>query len=57
MENIGIIIMSGILVILFVLFGIGTIAEFSRMSDEPYDSTENKGGVLALKKFFDKILG
>jgi hypothetical protein len=57
MENLDLIIFSGILVLLFILFGIGTLAEFSRMSNETFDAEKNKGGVETLKKFIGKFLG
>ena len=56
MENLDIIIFSVILVVLFIIFGIGTIAEFGRMSNEPYDAAKDKGGVETLKNFIGKIL-
>ncbi len=56
MENLDLIIFSIILVVLFILFGIGTIAEFNRMSSEPYDKEKDKGGIVALKNFIGKIL-
>lgn len=57
MENLDLIIFSVILVLLFILFAIGTIAEFSRMSNEPFDPKKNEGGVMTLKKFIGKFLG
>jgi hypothetical protein len=56
MENLDMIIFSIILVVLFVLVGIGTLAEFNRMSNEPYDAEKDKGGILSLKKFIGKFL-
>lgn len=56
MENLDLIIFSAILVVLFILFGIGTIAEFNRMSTEKFDKDKNKGGVMNLKNFIGKIL-
>lgn len=55
MENLDLIIFSIILVVLFILFGIGTIAQFSRMSNEEFDKDKNKGGVVNLKNFIGKI--
>ncbi len=55
MENLDLIIFSAILVVLFILFGIGTIAQFSRMSKEEFDKDKNKGGVMTLKNFIGKI--
>ncbi len=57
MENLDLIIFSVILIILFVLFIIGTLIEFNRMSNEPYDAEKDKGGVLSLKNFIAKFLG
>jgi hypothetical protein len=56
MENLDLIIFSIILVVLFILFGIGTIAEFNRMSNEPFDAEKDKGGIVSLKNFTGKIL-
>jgi hypothetical protein len=56
-ENLDFIIFSGILVVLFILFGISTVAEFNRMSTENFDSKKNKGGVESLKNFVGKIFG
>jgi hypothetical protein len=56
MENLDLIIFSIVLVVLFVLLGIGTIAEFSRMGREPYDENKDKGGIMTLKNFIGKIL-
>lgn len=56
MENLDLIIFSIILVVLFIIFGIGTLAEFSRMSNEPFEKDRNKGGVMNLKNFIGKIL-
>ncbi len=55
MENLDLIIFSAILVVLFILFGIGTIAQFNRMSKEEFDEDKNKGGVVTLKNFIGKI--
>jgi hypothetical protein len=55
MENLDLIIFSAILVGLFILFGIGTIAQFIRMSKEEFDKDKNKGGVITLKNFIGKI--
>jgi hypothetical protein len=55
MENLDLIIFSIILVVLFILFGIGTLAQFSRMSKEEFDKDKNKGGVVTLKNFIGKI--
>ncbi len=57
MENLDLIIFSVVLVVLFILLAIGTLAEFGRMGNEPYDAEKDKGGILSLKKFFGKFLG
>jgi hypothetical protein len=57
MENLDLIIFSVILVILFILFIIGTLIEFNRMGNEPYDAKKDKGGVVSLKNFIGKFLG
>jgi hypothetical protein len=56
MENLDLIIFSVILILLFILFAIGTLAEFSRMSKEKFDANKDKGGVVSLQKFIGKIL-
>jgi hypothetical protein len=56
MENLDLVIFSAILVVLFILFGIGTLAEFSKMNNEPFDKEKHKGGVMDLKNFIGKIL-
>jgi hypothetical protein len=56
MENLDLIIFTIVLVVLFVLVGIGTIAEFNRMGKEPYDENKDKGGIMTLKNFIGKIL-
>lgn len=56
MENLDLIIFSVILIVLFILLAIGTLAVFNRMSNEPYDSKKNQGGVMSLKKFIGKFL-
>jgi amino acid transporter len=56
MENLDLIIFSAILILLFILFAIGTLAEFSRMSKEKFDENKDKGGVISLQKFIGKIL-
>jgi hypothetical protein len=56
MENLDLIIFTIVLVLLFILFAIGTIAEFGRMAGEPYDKDKDKGGVMKLKNFIGKIL-
>jgi hypothetical protein len=55
MENLDLIICTIILVVLFVIFGIATLSEFGRMSNEPYDKDKDKGGVVTLKNFIGKI--
>ena len=56
MENLDLIIFTVILVVLFILFAIGTVSEFSRMANEPYDKEKDKGGIMTLKNFIGKIL-
>jgi hypothetical protein len=56
-ENLDFIIFTGVLVVLFIIFGISTIAEFNRMDTETFDSQKNKGGVENLKNFIGKIFG
>lgn len=56
MENLDIIIFTVVLLILFTVFIILTLKEFGKMVNDPTDAKEI-GGVLTLKKFFDKILG
>lgn len=57
MENLDLIIFSVILVVLFIIFLIGTVAQFNRMSNESFDAAKNKGGVETLKNFLGKFLG
>lgn len=57
MENFDMIIFSVILVLLFVVFLIGTIAQFSRMSNENFNAETEKGGVETLKNFFGRFMG
>ena len=57
MEKLDLIIFSVVLVVLFILLAIGTLVEFGRMGNEPYDAEKDKGGILSLKKFFGKLLG
>jgi hypothetical protein len=56
MENLDLLIFSAILVVLFILFGIGTLVEFSRMNREKFDADKDKGGVVSLQNFIGKIL-
>jgi hypothetical protein len=56
MENLDLIIFTIILVVLFIIFGIATLAEFSRMSNDKFDKDKDKGGVMNLKNFIGKIL-
>jgi putative Ca2+/H+ antiporter (TMEM165/GDT1 family) len=57
MENLDLIIFSVILIVLFIIFGIATLIEFNRMSNEPFNAAKDKGGVETLKNFIGKFLG
>ncbi len=56
MENLDLIIFSIILVILFILFAIGTLAEFSKMSSTKFKPDEKKGGAAWLAKVLGEFL-
>ena len=54
-ENVDIIIFTSILLLLFLLFGIGTYREFVRMEKDKFDSNTEKGGAENFLKFITKI--
>lgn len=55
MEDLDIIIFTGVLIVLFILFAIGTYIQFVRMENNRFDSKTEKGGVDTFIKFLSKI--
>lgn len=55
MENIDVIIFTSILLILFILFGIATYRQFTRMENQDFNSTTEKGGAENFLKFISKM--
>jgi hypothetical protein len=55
MEDLDIIIFTSILIVLFILFAIGTYIQFVRMENSRFDSNKEKGGVDTFIRFLSKI--
>ena len=55
MENLDLIIFTSVLVILFILFGVATYRQFTRMENQQFNSTSEKGGAENFLKFLSKL--
>lgn len=55
METFDLLLLTVPLVILFILFGISTIKEFSNMSDNEYTGDKKLGGAASLLNFLGKF--
>ena len=55
MENLDLLIFTSILIILFILFGIATYRQFTRMEKESFNSESEKGGAENFLKFLSKL--
>lgn len=55
MENIDVIIFTSILLILFILFGIATYRQFTRMENQDFNSATEKGGAENFLKFISQM--
>ena len=55
METFDLLLLTIPLVILFILFGISTIKEFSNMSDTKYTGDKELGGAASLLNFLGKF--
>lgn len=56
MEDLDIIIFTSVLIVLFILFAIGTYIQFVRMENDRFDSKTEKGGIDMFIKFLSRIL-
>lgn len=55
MENLDLIIFTSVLVLLFILFGVATYKQFTRMENQSFNSTSEKGGAENFLKFITKM--
>lgn len=55
MENLDLLIFTSVLVILFILFGIATYRQFTRMENEEFNSVTEQGGAESFLKFLSKL--
>ena len=55
MEDLDIIIFTAVLILLFILFAIGTYLQFIRMEKNTFDSNTETGGVDSFIRFLSKI--
>ena len=55
MENLDLIIFTSVLVVLFILFGIATYQQFTRMEKGKFDSKTEQGGAENFLKFITKM--
>ncbi len=55
MENLDLIIFTSVLVFLFILFGVATYKQFTRMENQTFSSTSEKGGAESFLKFLSKM--
>lgn len=55
MENLDLLIFTSVLVILFILFGIATYRQFTRMEKQEFNSAKEQGGAENFLKFLSKL--
>lgn len=55
MEDLDIIIFTAVLIVLFILFAIGTYLQFIRMEKNTFNSNTETGGVDSFIRFLSKI--
>lgn len=55
MENLDLLIFTSVLVILFILFGIATYRQFTRMENQEFNSEKEQGGAENFLKFLSKL--
>lgn len=55
MENLDLLIFTSVLVILFILFGVATYRQFTRMGNQEFNSATEQGGAENFLKFLSKL--
>ena len=56
-ENVNMIVYTLVVVLLFVLFGIGTFLEFKKMHKNEYTGNERSDDQALVSRFFAKLFG